>query len=413
MRGGVLAAALAALVGAGSGAAREPDEQDFTQIERGRYLAILGDCAACHTVPGSGKAFAGGRPIETPFGTLLSPNITPDAETGIGAWSEAEFVNSLRKGTGRNGTAIYPAMPYVYMTKLTTQDALAIRAYLNTIEPVRNAVTSNQLPFPFNIRAGLRIWDALYFREGVFQPVADKSAEWNRGAYLVEGAGHCGLCHTPKTALGGDDSSRALQGYALQGWFAPNITNDARRGLGGWSIEQIVAYLKTGHNESAGAAGPMAEEVSLSSSGMTMEDLRAIAIFLKDQPGQSDGGGTPLVASDRFMTAGAAIYTDECAACHKMDGTGVPGLIPALKGSPSAQSIDPISLIRVVLRGAQTVATDEAPTGPAMPSFAWQLDDDQVAAVTTYARNAWGNAAPAVSPQDVKSARALLAGRSD
>jgi mono/diheme cytochrome c family protein len=394
-------------------AASAADPQDFQQIERGRYLTIAADCAACHTVPGSGQDFAGGRPIETPFGTIVGTNITPDMETGIGAWSDQEFVDALRKGIRRDGRLLYPAMPFPYFTRLTDEDARAIRAYLNTVAPVRQAVVANQLPFPFSIRMSLLAWRVLYFDEGRLTPTAGKPAEWNRGAYLVEGAAHCGACHTPKTMLGGDKSSRALQGSSLQGWFAPNITNDKRRGLGDWSIEDVVAYLGTGHNRIAAAAGPMGEEVALSSSRLTQADLRAIAVYLKDQPGQAGEADKPLDPGDKAMTAGAAIYADLCAACHRMDGAGVAGLLPALAASPAVQSVEPTSLLRVVLRGVRSIGTAAAPTAPAMPSFAWQLDDDQVAAVTTYVRNAWGNAAPAVSVGAAAEARSQLATRGD
>src|ERR1700722_18486978 len=187
------------------------DPQNFGQIERGRYLAVAGDCASCHTVPRSNQPFAGGRPIETPFGVVVGANITPDPETGIGAWSDELFVRALREGKGHNGPLLYPAMPYPYYTKLTESDALAIRAYLNTVKPVRNAVVSNKLPFPFDVREGMTAWNAIYFRSGEFKPDPTKSAEWNRGAYLVEGLGHCGACHTPKTTLGGDEGERAFQ----------------------------------------------------------------------------------------------------------------------------------------------------------------------------------------------------------
>jgi mono/diheme cytochrome c family protein len=386
-------AALPAIVAAGAAAAGAIDAQDFTQVARGRYLAIVGDCAACHTVPGNGKAFAGGRAIETPFGNLLAPNITPDLETGIGAWTDDEFVNSLTKGTGRNGTRLYPAMPYTYMTKMSRDDALAIRAYLRTVPAVRNEVEPNQLPFPFSVRTTLSVWNAMFFQPGAFHPVADKNAEWNRGAYLAEGPAHCGMCHTPKNFLGGDKTSRKLQGYALQGWFAPNITNDAHRGLGGWSVEDIAEYLKTGHNRSSAASGPMSEMVTMSTSHMADADLRAIAVYLKDQPGEkSDQKAAPDAAA---MKMGEKIYADECS------------------GWPAVQQADATSLMRVVLRGARSAGTDAAPTAPAMPAFAWVLDDRQVAAVLTYVRNAWGNAAPPVTAADVAAARKDFAERRD
>jgi mono/diheme cytochrome c family protein len=415
MRRLVLTAALAILGACPAPvlAADTADHQDFSTIERGRYLAVVADCGACHTMPGSNDLFAGGRAIETPFGTILAPNITPDRETGIGAWTDAEFVGSLLNGTGRSGAHLYPAMPYTYFTRMTRDDALAIRAYLNTVPPVRHDVVANQLPFPFDIRASMLAWNALFFQSGTLQPRADKSAEWNRGAYLVEGPMHCGMCHTPKNLLGGDKTTDVLQGYALQGWFAPNIANDPYRGLGGWSIDEIVAYLKTGHTDKTAASGPMAEEVSLSSSRMTDADLHAIAVYLKDRPAGSAGKPPTLAATDPAMKVGSAIYTDECSACHTPKGEGVPGLIPSLAGSASVQSADPTSLLHVVLEGTRSVGTAGAPTASAMPPFGWLLIDEQVAAVTTYIRNAWGNAAPAVTAGDASKARTSLAERGD
>jgi mono/diheme cytochrome c family protein len=405
------AACLLVLLGPSAGHAAA-DQQAFDEIERGRYLAIAGDCAPCHTAPG-GKVYAGGRPIETPFGTLVSSNITPDRETGIGAWTDDEFVNSMREGTGRGGRRLYPAMPYTYYTKVTREDALAIRAYLATLDPVRNEVISNQLPFPFNIRVSLAVWDALFFKHGTFAPVAGKSDEWNRGAYLAEGLGHCGACHTAKNMLGGDKTSRALRGGELQGWYAPNLTGEPRVGLGGWSVDDVVAYLKTGHNSISAASGPMSEVVARSTSLMTDADLRAMAVYLKDHPPQDGGAREPLSEEDRVMRAGQAIYVDNCAACHTAEGTGIPRLFSALKDSPSVLADDPVSLIRVVLQGAQSVATDSDPTGPSMPAHGWKLSDEQVAAVITYIRNSWGNAASAVSPSDVNSARRQFSQRTE
>ena len=392
--------------------ARAIDIQDFDLIQRGKYLADIGDCGACHTLPGSGAMLAGGRPIETPFGTLLAPNITPDPETGIGAWIDDEFINSLTKGTGRNGAHLYPAMPYTYMTRITREDALAIRAYLNTIPAVHNPVQPNQLPFPFDVRAGLVAWDELNFRPGEFKPIAGKSPAWNRGAYVVEGLAHCGLCHTPKNAAGGDETSQRLKGYALQGWFAPDITNNKWRGIGSWSVEDIVTYLKTGHNRFSAASGPMAEAIMDSTSKFTDDDLKAIATYLQDQPvenaaeevGDLDAG---------VMKSGNAIYADQCSACHGADGSGVEGLFPMLKGSPLVQSVDPASALHVLLRGARSAATDLAPTAPAMPAFGWMLNDDQVAAVATYVRNAWGNRAPPVDAAMVGRTRHALEQRND
>jgi mono/diheme cytochrome c family protein len=395
---------------------RAPDavtQHDPATIERGRYLAIVADCSACHTTPGSDHPFAGGRAIGTPLGKILAANITPDRETGIGAWTDDEFVASLLQGTGRAGKHLYPVMPYTYYTRMTRDDALAIRAYLDTIPPVHNAVVSNQMPFPLDIRASLIAWNALYFKPGQFAPRGDKSAAWNRGGYLVEGPMHCGICHTPKTILGGDKSAVAMQGYSLQGWFAPNITNDAYRGLGNWSGDDIVAYLKTGHTDHDAASGPMGEEVALSSSQMTDADLHAVAAYLKDRPDSGAAKPAAMPMDDPVMRVGGAIYADACSACHAPKGEGIAGLFPTLAGSASVQSVQPTSLLRVVLRGTRSVGTAGAPTAAAMPPFGWLLTDDQVAAVTTYVRNAWGNAAQAVTTRDASDARSSLEKRSD
>jgi mono/diheme cytochrome c family protein len=405
---------LAALLGLSAGAAMAEsiNPQDFEQRERGRYLAIVGNCTACHTAEGSGKEFAGGRPLDTPFGQLVPTNITPDRETGIGAWTDDEFVNALTKGTGRGGRLLYPAMPYPYFTKMTRDDALAIRAYLNTVPAVRNSVNPNRLMPPFNIRESLVTWNALFFTPGEFRPVAGKSAEWNRGAYLAEGPAHCGVCHTPKNELGADKSSEHLRGNALEGWFAPNITNEDRRGLSSWSIEDITEYLSTGHNSKTAATALMSEVIA-STSRMRDADLRAIAIYLKDQKGDAQTAGVTTAPDDKMMKAGAAIYRDQCSACHTPNGSGAPALFPALRGSALVQQLNPATLMRVVLRGARSAVTDEAPTAPAMPAFGWLLTDEEAADVISYIRNAWGNAAPPVSAEEVRKARDALVQRTD
>ena len=389
-------------------AAHAADPQHFDQIERGRYLTTLGDCGACHTAPG-GAPFAGGRPIETPFGVLRAPNITADRETGIGSWSDNDFFDALHKGRGRDGMHIYPAMPYTYYRNVTYDDTMAIRAYLAAIPPVHHAVDVNELPFPLDIRLSMAGWNLLFFDKHDWTPDPAQSAEWNRGASLVTGLEHCGMCHTPKNFLGADDTSRPLQGYTLQGWYAPNITNDARRGLGSWSVDDIVQYLATGHNKIASASGPMAEEVTESSRYLRHYDLRAMATYLKSRPGQGHENDKPVAATDQAMRTGAAIYADACSSCHTPNGAGIAGLFPALAGGPAIQQEDATSVIRVILRGAHAAATPAGPTGAAMPSFAWQLDDTQVAAVSTYIRNAWGNAAPAVDAGMVDDSRKSLA----
>ncbi len=413
MRFALLAgAALAALRVAAAAASPTDSGQNFAQIERGRYLTAAADCAACHTTQGQDAPFSGGRPIETPFGIVLAANITPDRATGIGGWSDVQFDAALRRGVRPDGKRLYPAMPYPYYTRMTRDDVLAIRAYLRTVQPVHHVVDTNQLSFPFRLRIGMRIWNALYFDAGEFKPDPQQSGQWNRGAYLVEGPGHCAACHTPKTSLGGDENRQRFRGYAIQRWFAPDITNDAARGLGNWSANDIVEFLRKGHNRFDAAAGPMGEEVSDSSSHLTQADLEAIAAYLKEVPGETERR-RPLAAGDAVMKAGAAIYEDRCAACHKMDGTGVPYMFPDLAAASSVASRDPTTVLRVLLRGASSVATQEEPTGPAMPAFGRELTDAQIAAVGTYIRNSWGHAASAVSAGDVGKARKSFAADSD
>jgi mono/diheme cytochrome c family protein len=385
------------------------DTQSFDRIERGRYLAVLGDCAGCHTAS-HGAPFAGGVALQTPFGTLVAPNITSDLETGIGNMTNEEFLAVLHEGRGHDGKRLYPAMPYPAYTKMTDDEVLALRAYFATVAPVSNRVVSNQLPFPLNIRLAMAVWNGLNFTPGRYQPNPQKSATWNRGAYIVEGPAHCGTCHTPKTLLGGDKNSAALTGATLQGWFAPDITNDPRKGIGEWSRDDLVQYLKTGTNKWTLASGPMAEAVSHSTSRMNDEDILAIATYLKDS-GQSGASARPepVVAGNNAMRAGAAIYKDSCAACHKDSGEGDANLFPRLAGSALVQSDDPTTLVRVVLHGTRAVSTAGAPTAPAMPAFDWRLEDAQVAAVLTYIRNNWGNAAGPVPAGAVTSQRASLA----
>ena len=388
-------------------AAASAHAAEFPTLERGRYLTAAGDCAACHTPPG-GAPFAGGREIQTPFGTLISPNLTPEPETGLGAWTEGQFVRAMQDGIGRHGEHLYPGLPYPYYTEVRRADLAAIFAYLQTLPPVRNRVDSNQLAFPFSIRANMIAWNAINFRPGEYRPNPAKSEQWNRGGYLVEGLGHCGACHTPKNLIGGDEKTRSYQGGVVNGWYAPNITGDARQGLGGWNVDEVVTYLKTGQSRTSLAAGPMAEVVEKSTSQMDDADLRAIATFLLDQPGAAPPVPAPLPPYVLTMRAGAAIYADQCSSCHTPSGEGVRGLFPALAGSPGVLNDDATTLIRTVLRGGRGAGTDGRPGRPAMPSYGALLDDDEVAAVLNYVRNSWNNAAPEVTARDVRVLRAAL-----
>ena len=408
MRSGITIAVAVAMLCASSSLVDGADGQNFFAVQRGRYLADAADCGSCHTLPGSNHPYAGGRAIETPFGVLGAPNITPDDETGIGSWTDDEFDAAVRTGRSRDGARLYPAMPFPYYSRMSRQDVKDIRAYLSTVEPVRNSVQVNRLPFPLNLRISMMAWDALYFKPGEFHPDSSKSKEWNRGAYLVLGPGHCAACHTPKTFLGGDKSSDALRGDTLQGWTAPGITS-GQGPLANWSPDDIATYLKTGHNQYSAAAGLMSEVVELSTSKLTDDDVKAVATYLKDISGPGPQSSTP---DKDVVSAGGAIYQDLCSACHRQDGKGVPGLFPDLAETPTVKASDPTTVLRVILQGAQSVSTKEEPTGPAMPGFGWQLNDTQIAAVATYVRDHFGKA-PAVSESEAKKARSEEAARTN
>jgi mono/diheme cytochrome c family protein len=383
------------------------EQLSYGQAERGRYLVEAGDCQACHT-NATEQPFAGGRPIQTPFGVIYSTNITPDRDTGIGAWSDDQFYRAMHQGVAANGNYLYPAFPYPWYTKVTRDDALAIHAYLNTLDPVRAERPKNSLIWPLGYREVMRGWNELFFKEGEFSPDPKKSTEWNRGAYLVEGLGHCGACHTPTNFLGAAKTSERLEGGTLQDWYAPSLAGDLRSGLGNWNEADIVAFLKTGRNARTAAYGPMAEVITYSTSKLNDEDLKAVATYLKAMPAPAASATKPAKPGLKLAQAGEAIYIDNCSACHKSNGAGVPGTFPPLKDDATVQDRDPTTIIRVILDGAHAVATDARPTPLAMPSFKWKLSNEEVAAVASYARNAWGNAAPPVSADEVQSMRQVL-----
>ncbi|MEA2920876.1 MAG: hypothetical protein QOF07_839 [Bradyrhizobium sp.] len=372
-------------------------------IERGKALTVAADCASCHTQDPA-KPFAGGKRIDTPFGAIYSPNLTPDRETGLGGWSDADFSRALRNGVARDGSRYYPAFPYPHLTKMTRDDLLAIRAYLATLAPFRNAAPPPQLRWPLNYRVVMRAWNALFFRPGLFEPNQQKSAAWNRGGYLVEGAAHCGACHTPKNLFGAEKRDRAYSGGLVQGWFAPRLDSAERSGLKSWSVDDIVEYLQSGRNGRSHADGPMAEVVLNSTSRIGDADLRAIAVYLKDLP---SGAPEPAAARPRQaeMAAGAAVYAHACVACHETDGSGAPRIYPPLPGNANLQSADPSSTLRIILDGAQTVTTPRAPNTGSMPGYAKQLSDQEIADVANYIRNSWGNAAPPVTAAQVGQVR--------
>jgi len=396
---------LAALVAADRAMA---DPDNYFAALRGKALAIAGDCVACHTAPG-GVPFAGGLALTTPFGAIMTPNITPDEATGIGRWSRDDFARAVHEGRRPNGAYLYPAFPYPYYARVTRQDTDSIYAYLRTLAPVSNPVNRNTLPFPFNIRMSMMGWNALFFTPGQFVPDRNRSEEFNRGAYLVEGLGHCGACHTPLNALGANKADLFLQGNQIDNWTAPNITNDEQAGLGKWSVDEVVQYLKTGQTRSTIASGPMKEVVEKSTSHMPDADLRAIAVYLKERGQAGAPAPAPVAASDPRMQVGEAIFVDTCSACHTRTGAGIEHLFPRLAGDAIVRQADPTTLVRIILTGVRGAGTDARPTSPAMPSFGYRLDDSQVAAVVTYIRNSFGNAAPAVDAELVRTLRGKVA----
>jgi mono/diheme cytochrome c family protein len=388
------------------------DSDNYVDVARGKALATAGDCVACHTSKG-GEPFAGGLALQTPFGAIMTPNITPDNATGIGSWSAEDFARAMHEGRRPGGTHLYPAFPYTYYTKVTREDLDAIYAYLRTLPPVTSSVSRNTLPFPFNIRLSMSGWNALFFTPDTFKPDPARSEEFNRGAYLVEGLGHCGACHTPFNAFGANKANKYLEGNQIDNWTAPNITNDLQSGLGKWSVDDVVQYLKTGQTGATLASGPMKDVIENSTSKMPDADLKAMAVYLKERGAAGSPAPAPLAASDRRMQAGEAIFVDSCAACHTREGAGIEHMFPKLAGNVIATQDDPASLIRIVIAGGRAAATDARPTSPAMPSLGYRLTDDQVAAVVTYVRNSWGNAASAVSADTVKALRSRITGAAD
>jgi mono/diheme cytochrome c family protein len=372
-------------------------EGSHAEIERGRYLAQAGDCAACHTAEG-GQPFAGGRAVPTPFGVIYSTNITPDPSTGIGNWTSDDFYRAMHEGIAPGGEHLYPAFPYPWYTKLTRADVDAIRSYLATLAPVHEQNKPTELPWPFSVREVMSAWNALYFKQGTFQSNPQKSAGWNLGAYLVEGLGHCGACHSPKNFAGAPKRDKAFQGGYGENWYATSLGGDLHDGLGQWSTDDIVQYLKTGVNKRAAAFGPMSEVVHDSTQHLDEKDLHAMAVYLKDLPphespanatvASAAGGNTP--DADR-VARGHGLYIDDCAGCHMENGEGIAGVFPPLKGNNVVQSKDPETVVHIILSGAKTAVTRQDPTGLAMPAFDWKLSNEQVADLVTYLRSAWGN----------------------
>jgi mono/diheme cytochrome c family protein len=381
-------------------------------INEGEYLARASDCVACHTTPG-GAEFAGGRAMATPFGNLYVPNITPDEETGIGRWSGDEFYRMMHTGISRDGTLLYPAMPFASYTKMTRADCDAIFAYLMSVPPVRQPNRPHELRFPFNNRDLLIGWRTLYFKEGEYEPDPQQNAEWNRGAYLVEGPGHCSMCHTAINALGGSSESKAFEGGMIpnQNWYAPSLTSNREAGLGDWSIQEIADLLQVGVSARGTVYGPMAEVVYNSLPYLTDDDSKAMAVYLKALPQRQSEA--PPTAQARLvdpgvMELGRRVYEKQCAMCHGDEGKGMPPAYPPLAGNPSITMSSPVNPIRMVLNGGYPPGTRKNPRPHGMQPFAHILADNEVAAVITYIRVAWGNNGTPVVAAQANELRKLL-----
>lgn len=383
---------------------------DVAGASSGEYLARAGDCIACHTSPG-GKLFAGGRAMPTPFGTLYSSNITPDTETGIGSWSADQFYAMMHTGRSPDGGLLYPAMPFGAYTKVTRADADAIFAYLRSVPAVRAANKPHDLRFPYNNRSLILGWRTLYFTEGTYQPDGKKSKEWNRGAYLVQGLGHCAMCHTAINALGGSSESKAFQGglIPMQNWYAPSLTSNKEAGLGDWSITDISDYLRNGVSHRGAVYGPMAEVVYNSLQYLTDEDARAMSVYLKSlaegAPSEPAVTSVPVAESSLLVRLGKSVYDAQCANCHGAQGAGQPPRYPPLAGNQSIQMESAVNPIRMVLNGGFPPGTPSNPMPYGMPPFAQTLSDDEVAAVVTFIRFAWGNRGTAISARQANELR--------
>ena len=373
------------------------------QIERGRYLALAGNCAGCHTVRG-GAPYAGGLGITTPFGTVYASNLTPDVQQGIGSWSAAHFWRAMHNGRSKDGRLLYPAFPYPSFTRITRADSDSLYAYLRSVPAAAVPNQPHRLRFPYDTQAALAVWRALSFTPTSFVADPAQPAEWNRGAYLVEGLGHCIACHGSRNVLGATEEKRGLSGglIATENWYAPSLTSKREASVADWEARHVVALLKNGTAPGGSVMGPMADVVYRSTQHLSDADLGAMAVYLQKLPDstpQADAS-PPARRDTATMERGARIYDQRCAYCHGDAGQGASGAYPALAGSRAVNMATPVNLIQVVRHGGFLPSTSGNPRPYGMPPFGHVLDDNDIAAVLTYVRGAWGNNAPAVTTRD-------------
>lgn len=412
----------AALIGAGLafGMMSSASAADDALVARGAYLAKAGDCIACHSAP-RGKPLAGGLPMMTPLGAIYTTNITPDADTGIGRYTEEDFARALREGVAKDGHNLYPAMPYPSYAKINDEDMHALYAYfMHGVAPVKQANRGPDIKWPMNMRWPLKLWNAVFLDKGVYQSKAGKDAAWNRGAYLIQGLGHCGSCHTPRGIAfqekGLDESSSTyLTGGLLDNWFASNLTNEHNTGLGRWSEQDVATFLKTGANAHASAFGSMTSVINNSTQELTDADIAAMARYLKSLPAAGGNGGAPYsydakatkvsLTRPAASDSGARVYTAYCMHCHGADGRGFAPMLAPLAGNPNVLERDASSLINVTLNGTGDLVLHGVPAPYPMPRYAPVLSDQQIADVLTFIRGAWNNSTPAVQTEDVAKMR--------
>ncbi|MDU8357281.1 cytochrome c [Pseudomonas syringae group sp. J309-1] len=409
----------------GDASAQMTQEVTPELISKGAYLARAGDCVACHTAH-DGKTFAGGRGIESPIGTIYATNITPDKDTGIGSWTYGDFERAVRRGVGHDGSALYPAMPFPSYAKVSDEDTQALYAYfMKGVEPVKQANQANDIPWPLSIRWPLAYWRTFFSPtpESTVTSVAGTDPQLVRGAYLVQGLGHCGSCHTPRALTmqekGLDEkSSDYLTGALLNDWAVPSI-----RGVAHWSQDEIVDYLGSGRNAKASVAGEMTDVVANSTSHMTDEDLHAMAAYLKSLSGEAGKNGETVyqhnaersaataskLTAAKDLTLGERLYLDNCGACHFVKGEGASRIFPRLDGASIINAENPTALVHVILAGAKTPSTARGPSILPMPGFAERMNDAEVAELATFLRQGWSNQAPAVSAKLVQEVRTALA----
>lgn len=390
-----------------SGALVATGEDASQRIERGRYLARVGNCMGCHTVSG-GQPYAGGTPIPTRFGTLYGPNITPDVQAGIGSWDSDDFWRALHNGKSKDGSLLYPAFPYTEYTRISRADADALYAFLRTVEPSSQPSRAHTLDFPYDQRWLLAFWRAWYFEPGELPADPSQSDQWNRGRYLVTGLGHCVACHAPRNRLGAT-VGETLSGGMIEGlgWYAPSLMNEPVHGVGDWTAEDIAMLLRTGVAPLSTASGPMAEVVLGSTQYLSAPDAQAIGVYLKSQPASPQARQAEPVArpSSAVMDLGARLYSQHCAQCHQDQGQGSGLAWPALAGNPSVTAPSAVNAIRMVLDGGYAPATAANPRPHGMPPFGPLLADNDIAALVSFIRFSWGNQASAVSAFDVKRVR--------